>query len=61
MSDDKYLDGDYRIDNDKPYLHYYDLPVDNDLIATIAGVKKRLSNRLAAKRKKNRSCTLSRM
>lgn len=40
MSEDKYLDGDYRIDNDKPYLHYYDLPVDNDLIATIAGVKK---------------------
>ena len=35
-----YLNGDYRIDNDKPFLHYYDLPVDSDLIVTIAGVKK---------------------
>ena len=36
----EYLDGDYRIDNDKPYLHHYDLPKDKDLIVTIAGVKK---------------------
>lgn len=36
----EYLDGDYRIDNDKPYLHHYDLPKNKDLIVTIAGVKK---------------------
>ena len=36
----EYLDGDYRIDNDKKYLHHYDLPKDEDLIVTIAGVKK---------------------
>ena len=36
----EYLDGDYRIDNDKKYLHHYDLPKDKDLIVTIAGVKK---------------------
>ena len=36
----EYLSGDYRIDNDKPYLHHYDLPKDHDLIVTIAGVKK---------------------
>lgn len=37
---DGYLNGDYRIDNDKPYLHHYDLPKDHDLVVTIAGVKK---------------------
>lgn len=36
----EYLNGDYRIDNDKPYLHHYDLPKGQDLIVTIAGVKK---------------------
>lgn len=36
----QYLDGDYRIDNDKPYLHHYDLPKGEDLIVTIAGVTK---------------------
>ena len=35
-----YLNGDYRIDNDKPFLHHYDLPKDHDLVVTIAGVKK---------------------
>lgn len=45
----EYLDGDYRIDNDKPYLHHYDIPKavkdrgmekGSDLVVTIAGVKK---------------------
>lgn len=36
----EYLNGDYRIDNDKPYLHHYDLPKGQDLVVTIAGVKK---------------------
>ena len=36
----EWLSGDYRIDNDKPYLGHWDLPDDNDLIVTIEGVSK---------------------
>ena len=36
----EWLSGDYRRDNDKTYLGHWDLPDDEDLIVTIAGVKK---------------------
>lgn len=37
---EEWLSGDYRKDNDKPFLGHWDLPDDGDMIVTIEGVKK---------------------